>query len=454
MEYVEKVALSPLKREMRKEAFSEMKKKISENETNEEIYSSLISLLKMILCCGVGVEPGNGFNSFYDLMRESGMPEMIGKKAKEIVFCEEKKKKSEMSECERDMILGYSFWMKQREIRKEELLKLWKCLMLIVKEGISKERKKEEREGLIGLRTLCENDGFYFFLLSLFFLFSPHFYWFFFFSFNFIIFLENRWILRDSLVVSEVKEIRKEYKKEIERRGKGEIVKRKVDKISFVCLLQIELKLMKEEEEKKKFVKNNLVPVLSFFLSGEEKEREEEDSNEADVENAIVFLFCCDYLLPNDSFRPLLLSDERKVLLNKTLLFSLRRDCPFTRRECLNVLNLLFYYGREEEVKFVMREGGMKCVVLKMKEKGERGVKENGKITLRDCFSCVKASRPPIIPYRKKEGWKGEEIMREMMWMMEEEDVDETLIMSYPYGIDNRDVPSFNYGLGMCLHVK
>jgi hypothetical protein len=116
-------------------------------------------------------------------------------------------------------------------------------------------------------------------------------------------------------------------------------------------------------------------------------------------------------------------------------------------------LHCLFCYGREEEVKFVIREGGIKCVVVKMKEKEEREekVKEKGKEALRYClYQWPFGDR---IPYRMKEGWKGEEITRKMMWMMEEEDVKETLIMSDPDGIDWREVPSFNYGLGMCLHA-
>jgi hypothetical protein len=254
-----------------------------------------------------------------------------------------------------------------------------------------------------------------------------------------------------------VKEIREEYEKEIERRGKGEIEKRKLDKISFVCLLQTEFKLMEEveEEEEKKFLKNNLLPVLPFLLCSEEKEKEEEDPDEEDVEIATVFRFLWDDLLQNDSFRSLLLSDERKVLLNKTLSFSLRRDSLFTRRECLHVLWNLFEYGTKEEVGFVMSEGGMKCVVSTVREKEEREVqvKWNGKDALIYCL--CQDPRGNGIPYRMKEGWKGEKIMREMMWMMEEEDVKETLIMSYPDGIYKRhDVPSFNYGLGMCLHVR
>jgi hypothetical protein len=254
-----------------------------------------------------------------------------------------------------------------------------------------------------------------------------------------------------------VKEISSEYEKEIDKRGKGEMVTTKVDRISFVCLLQTELMLMNELEEKKKFVKNNLLPVLPFLLCGEEKESKEEDSEEEDVENATVFQFLCDYLLWDDSLRSLLLSDERKVLLNKTLLFSLRRDSPFTRRECLDILYILFSYGREEEVKFVMREGGMKCVVVKMREKEEREekVKEKGKNAFNRCL-CHYLYYGDRIPYRRKKGWKGEEIMREMMWMMEEEDVKETLPMSYPHGVDkySHDLPSFNYYLGMCLHIK
>jgi hypothetical protein len=65
--------------------FSEMKKKISENEKNEEIYSCLISFLKIILYPGVGVE-SRYWNLFYDEMRESGLLSMIENKVNEIVF--------------------------------------------------------------------------------------------------------------------------------------------------------------------------------------------------------------------------------------------------------------------------------------------------------------------------------------------------------------------------------
>jgi hypothetical protein len=451
LKYVEKVLFSTVERIMSQGMFPEIKKKISENEKNEEIYSSLISLLKMILYRAAGMESGYGGNFFSYEMKESDLFEMIENKVKEIVV-DERKKNSEMNECERDMILEYSFLMKNDEIEKELLKKLWKCLILIVQDGISKEKKKEEIEGLIGLRCICEWWSFFLSSFSLFlFHFSIDFY---FSSFYFIIFIGNQGVLRNTSVVSEVKERREEYEKEVEGREKGEIEKRKLDKISFVCLLQIEFLLVKEEEEKKRFVKNNILPVLPFLLCGEEKEKEEEDSDGDHVENAIVFQFLCDYLLENDSLRSLLLSDERNLLLNKTLLFSLRRDSPFTRTLCLHVLYLLFHYGREEEMKLVMREGGMKCVVLKMREKEERekDVKEKGKEALRRCL-C----RDPYgnrIPYRKKEGWKWKEIMREIMWMMEEEDVKETLIMSYPHGIYYFDVPSFNYGLGMCLHAR
>jgi hypothetical protein len=84
----------------------------------------------------------------------------IENKVKEIDFSEEKKN-SEMNECERDMILVYSFLMKDQETEEELLLKLWKCLILIVKEGITKENKKEEREGLIGLKCNCESECFF-----------------------------------------------------------------------------------------------------------------------------------------------------------------------------------------------------------------------------------------------------------------------------------------------------
>jgi hypothetical protein len=251
-----------------------------------------------------------------------------------------------------------------------------------------------------------------------------------------------------------VKEISSEYEKEVERIREGEIVKRKVDKISFVSVLLIEFMLIKEEEEKKKFVKNHFLPVLPFLLCGEEKEREEEEGKGEDVDNATVFHFIWCYFLYDDSLPSLLLSDERNFLLNKTLLFSLRRDSPFTRIECMNVLWSLFQYGKEEEVKFVIREGGMKCIVLKIREKEEREekVKRNGKEDL-TYYLCQNPFEDRI-PTRMKEGWKGKELMRKMIWMMEEEDVKETLIMSSPHEIFNYSVFSFNYSLGMCLRVR
>jgi hypothetical protein len=102
------------------------------------------------------VESGRSANTFYDEMISSGLPEMIEDKVKEIVFSEEKKN-SEINECERDIILGYSFLMKQKEGEKELLAKVGKCLPLIVREGILKA-KKEERDGLIGLRCICEHQ--------------------------------------------------------------------------------------------------------------------------------------------------------------------------------------------------------------------------------------------------------------------------------------------------------
>jgi hypothetical protein len=167
IKYVEKVPFSTLKRIMNLQMCSEMKKKFSENEKNKKIYSSLISFLKMILYRKAGVESGYQLNSFYDEMKDRGLKEMIENKVKEIVFSEEKKK-SEMSECDRDMILGYSFMMKNREIEKELLLKLGNCLILIVQEGLSKGKNKEEREGMIGLKCICEYPGFFLFTFSLF----------------------------------------------------------------------------------------------------------------------------------------------------------------------------------------------------------------------------------------------------------------------------------------------
>jgi hypothetical protein len=168
IKYVEKVLFSTLKRIMSWEMFVKMKKMISENEKNEKIYSSLICFLKMISFRGAGVKSEFLWNSFYSEMRDCGLKEMIENKVKEIVFSEEKKN-SEMSECERDLILEYSFLMKNQWIEKELLSKLWKCLILIVKEGISKEKKKEEREGSIGLRYVCEDPGFFLSSFSLFF---------------------------------------------------------------------------------------------------------------------------------------------------------------------------------------------------------------------------------------------------------------------------------------------
>jgi hypothetical protein len=86
--------------------------------------------------------------------------------------------------------------MKNIKIKKELLLKLCECLILIVKEGIQKEKKKEERERLIGLTCICEDSGFF---LSSFSIFLFHFSFFFYFSsFYFIFFIGNRDALRET----------------------------------------------------------------------------------------------------------------------------------------------------------------------------------------------------------------------------------------------------------------
>jgi hypothetical protein len=73
-----------------------------------------------------------------------------------------------MSECERDTILGYSFVMKGRGFEKKLMLKLYQYLILIAQEGISKEKKKEERKRMIGLRCIWEDKSFFLFPFSTF----------------------------------------------------------------------------------------------------------------------------------------------------------------------------------------------------------------------------------------------------------------------------------------------
>jgi hypothetical protein len=73
----------------------------------------------MILSRGVGVESGDAFNTFYPETRESGLFPMIENKVKEIVS-KERRRIRKKSECERDMIFGYSFAMKDKEIEKKK----------------------------------------------------------------------------------------------------------------------------------------------------------------------------------------------------------------------------------------------------------------------------------------------------------------------------------------------
>jgi hypothetical protein len=150
------------------------------------------------------VKSGYGMNVFYNDIGEIGFKEIIENKVKEIVL-KEGKKNSEMNKCERDIILGYSFLMKQKEDEKELLSKVGNSLRFIVREGIFKG-KKEEREGLIGLRCICEHHCFFLFFLFFFFFFFLSF-----FSFYFFIFIGNQEVLRETSVVSEIKEMRKKY---------------------------------------------------------------------------------------------------------------------------------------------------------------------------------------------------------------------------------------------------
>jgi hypothetical protein len=97
----------------------------------------------------------------------------------------------------------------------------------------------------------------------------------------------------------------------------------------------------------------------------------------------------------------------------------------------------------------------MKGVMLKMREQEEREgeVKEIGKVLFRHDL-CHKPYGNRI-QFRKKEGWKRKEMMREMMGMMEEEDVKESLIISFLDRLSQQNkVSSFNYGFGISLRVK
>jgi hypothetical protein len=75
-------------------------------------------------------------------------------------------------------------------------------------------------------------------------------------------------------------------------------------------------------------------------------------------------------------------------------------------------------FGREREVEWIVKEGGMLAVVRRVREKEER----NRNVTSYACWAAVSFLRPSSARIRRvREEWKGKKEWREVMWMMEEE---------------------------------
>jgi hypothetical protein len=103
-----------------------------------------------------------------------------------------------------------------------------------------------------------------------------------------------------------------------------------------------------------------------------------------------------------------------------------------TRAMSLLLLHTLFIEGRESEVKWEVKEGGVLAVIRRVREKDERN---------RDvlCCGCLAADQFLHLwssQIRRVRGeWKGKKEWREVMWMMEEEgEIDSVCAGNEAYG--------------------
>jgi hypothetical protein len=269
--------------------------------------------------------------------------------------------------------------------------------------------------------------------------------------------------LRASNVPSIVRKSREKIEKEVmERRKRGEKGKVRMNEFKFILanLLVIEWKIIHGSQSTEfSFIKDILLPLSEEILSIEEEKEEKEEEEiflPPDSFNGDPFILSTiwESSLFSDSslYAYLLCCSERKVLFGNIISHSLFPSPPSTRLSSLEIIQHLFFRGSIEEVKWVMREGGMNVVLKKMREKKERE-EEVWKSNVEGMKKFLHSSY--YGRKRRREETKGMKEMREGRWKIEREGGCDSLIsfLSSPFGKENANIIGGLMGMWRILLV-
>jgi hypothetical protein len=254
-------------------------------------------------------------------------------------------------------------------------------------------------------------------------------------------------VLEASTVSSNLRETREKVEKEMmERRKRGDKGdRRRTKEMKFILanLLYIEWKVFYYyQSTESSFIRNILLPLSEKNLSIEEEEEEEEEKaslppDSLNGDSLILSTIRDSSLSYSSHHADLLCCSERKVLFGNILSHSSFPFPPSTRLSSLNILENLFHHESTEEVKWVMREGGVIVVLRKMREKKEREdeVMKCNVNVLNEFLHSSEWERK-----RRREEMKGMKEWREEMWKIEKEGGSDSLFSLLHYIILSESV--------------
>jgi hypothetical protein len=185
------------------------------------------------------------------------------------------------------------------------------------------------------------------------------------------------------------------------------------ERMSLVSLLCCEY-LLSNDEKKNEFMRDVLFSLSTSLL---DISHFTPKCDEADLFLTHLFSLlqlCCEY----PTYRSLLCCEKGRLQFGRILSMCNESGLDETRGISLELLRALFSWGEESEVAWMVKEGGIRTVIRRVREKEER----NRHFMHNACWAAAEFLRPYSDPIRRlREEWKGKKEWREVMWMMEEE---------------------------------
>jgi hypothetical protein len=228
-------------------------------------------------------------------------------------------------------------------------------------------------------------------------------------------FLDNQWSLEGSDNGLKVSGIRKRISERV-LKGRDErknVVDEFEERISLVSLLCCEY-LLSNDEKKNEFMRDVVFP-LSPSLLDIPHGTPQSDETELCLSHLISLLRECCF---EHTYRSLVCCKAGRLQFGRILSVWNERVLDQTRITSCLLLQALFQFGGEREVKWMLKEGGVLAVIRGVSEKVER----NGHVMCHACY--IVAQFLCFSPYSircLREEWKGKTEWREMLWMMAEE---------------------------------